>query len=90
MQPGEAEGSRCTAAPIAIGKCGLCQVQLRPAEVSWGMVRNLYSVMRRGLRPLRFAPYPLGNPHPQLRLVAYRLRSRDVLRRGDLFGGQTQ
>src|ERR1017187_5660366 len=42
------------------------------------------------LDALRFAANPLGNPHPELRLVAYRLRSRDVLCRGDMFGGQTQ
>jgi len=40
------------------------------------------------LRPLCFTPYALGNPHPKLRLVAYRLLSRDVLRRGDLLRGQ--
>ena len=42
------------------------------------------------LRALRFAPDPLGNPHPELRLVAYRLRSRDPLCRNDLLGGQAQ
>src|SRR5258708_11690758 len=42
------------------------------------------------LGALRFAPNPLGNLHPQLRLVADRLRRRDVFRRFDLFRGQAK
>ena len=51
---------------------------------------ELYSEMGRRLGTLRFASDPLGDPHPELSLVAYGLRSRDVFRRGDLFGGQAQ
>ena len=40
------------------------------------------------LGALGFAPDPLGNPHSELRLVSNRFRSCDVLRRGDLLGGQ--
>ena len=43
--------------------------------------------IRRELDALRFSTDPLGNPHPELCLVAYRLRFRDMLRRGDLFWG---
>ena len=42
------------------------------------------------LGTLRFASNPLHDPHPELSLVAYGLRRRDVLCRGYLFGGQAQ
>src|ERR1039458_4998990 len=58
----------------------------KPAEF-W---HNPISEMGRSLGTLRFASDPLGDPHPELSLVAYGLRSRDVFRRGDLFGGQAQ
>lgn len=57
-------------------------------EVHAGPVRLRVRPERLGT--LRFASYPFGNPHPELRLVAYRLRSRDVFRGGDLFGRQAQ
>jgi len=61
--------------------------QARPLEQK---VAKLHSEMGRRLGTLRFASDPLDDPHPELSLVAYGLRSRDVFRRGDLFGGQAQ
>ena len=39
-------------------------------------------------RPLGFAANPVGDPHPQLSLVADRLPRRDLLGCHDLFGSQ--
>src|ERR1035441_9286991 len=52
--------------------------------------RQLPPILGGRLHALRFAADPLDNPHPVLCLVAYRFRRPDVLRRGDLFGGQAK
>jgi hypothetical protein len=57
---------------------------------TWPPSRQLRLVMGRELGVLRFAPDPLGDPHPELRLVTHGLRGRDVPCRGDLFGGQAK
>jgi len=78
-----ASGSVQTAIKEACGR-----VRERKATSLGGITFGPFSPSGTGAP--RFAPDPLDNPHPELRLVAYRLRGRNPLRRNDLLGGQAQ